>query len=191
MIYICGDSFCTSDKDSDIIPWHEKIPNSKSLGEVCASNLLISLQLDYALACNPSFIIVNFTSCTRGEIIRGEEFIAYTILNSVGDKLTKAERIAVELHTKHIYNINLEIYRNKCIIESVLQRLVKSNIPFIFDQGGFEHKQDNKYFTDYNQYRSKWCLWDYGDSHRHRPYFHITDQNIHNKIAEYYSEQTR
>jgi hypothetical protein len=190
VIYICGDSFCCSDKDSSIVPWHEKISNSKSLGEVCASNLLISLQLDYALASYPSFIIINFTSCTRGEIVRGEKFIPYTVKNRIGDRLTKAERIAVELHTKHIYNLNLEIYKNKCIIESALERLVKSNVPFIFDQGGFEHGQDTKYFSDYDRYKSKYCLWDYGNSHEHRPYFHITDQQTHNQIAEYYNGQT-
>ena len=190
MIYICGDSFCASDKESKIKPWHEQIPNSKSLGEVCASNLLISLQVDYALANYPSFIIVCFTSCTRGEVVRGEEFIPFTRTNSIGDRLTKAERIAVDLHTKHIHNLGLEIYRNRCIIESALQRLVNSNVPFLFDQGGFEHKQERKYFYEYNKHRSKYCLWDYGDSHAHRPYFHITDQAKHNEIAEYYNGQT-
>ena len=190
MIYICGDSFCASDKDSKIKPWHEQIPNSKSLGEVCASNLLISLQVDYALANYPSFIIVCFTSCTRGEVVRGEKFIPFTRTNSIGDRLTKAERIAVDLHTKHIHNLGLEIYRNRCIIESTLQRLVNSNVPFLFDQGGFEHKQERKYFYEYNKHRSKYCLWDYGDSHAHRPYFHITDQAKHNEIAEYYNGQT-
>ena len=175
MIFICGDSFCASDKESKIKPWHEQVKNSKSLGEVCASNLLISLQIDYALASYPSFIIVNFTSCTRGEIVRGEEFIPYTITNTVGDRLSKAERIAVDLHTKHIYNLGLEIYKNRCIIESALQRLVKSNVPFLFDQGGFEHKQERRYFEEFDEYR---------------PYFHITDQNTHDEIAEYYNGQT-
>jgi len=190
MIYICGDSFAVSDKESKIIPWHEQIPHSKSLAEVCASNILISLQLDDILAGNPSFIIACFTSCTRGEIVRDQEFIPYTIMNKVGDCLSKAERIAVDLHAKHILNLNLEIYKNKCIIESALQRLVNSGVPFLFDQGGFEHKQENKYFEQYDQYRSKWCLWDYGNSHIHRPYFHITDQEIHDNIAEYYNDQT-
>ena len=191
MIYICGDSFCCSDENSDIVPWHEQIPYSKSLGEVCASNLLISLQIDYALASDPSFIIVCFTSCTRGEIVRGEEFIPFTRTNTIGDRLTREERIAVDLHTKHIHNLGLEIYRNRCIIESALQKLVNSNVPFLFDQGGFEYKQERKYFQEYNKHRSKYCLWDYGDTVDKSPAFHITDQNIHNRIAEYYREQTR
>jgi len=190
VIYVCGDSFAVSDLTSSITPWHEQL-ECINLSKVCASNLLISLQIDYALASDPSFIIVNFTSCTRGELVRDKEFIPYTITNTVGDRLSKAERIAVDLYTKHIYNLDLEIYKNRCIIESALKRLEKSKVPFLFDQGGFEHKQQKSYFQEYNKYRSKYCLWDYGNSHEHRPYFHITDQNIHNRIAEYYREQTR
>ena len=28
------------------------------------------------------------------------------------------------------------------------------------------------------------------DTKAYRPYFHITDQNIHDRVAEYYAEQT-
>ena len=93
-----------------------------------------------------------------------------------------------------IVDLDLEIYRNKCIIESVLQRLTDSNIPFLFDQGGFEHTKfgaTSEYFKAWDFNRSKYNLWDHGDSKLHRPYFHIADQNTHNEIAEYYSEQTR
>ena len=75
----------------------------------------------------------------------------------------------------------------------MLQRLTDSNIPFLFDQGGFEHAKfgvTTQYFEKYNKHRSKYNLWYHGDSKLHRPYFHITDQNTHNKIAEYYREQT-
>ena len=50
---------------------------------------------------------------------------------------------------------------------------------------------EKKYFTEYDKYRSKYNLWDYGNRHLMRPNFHITDQNIHNEIANYYREQTR
>jgi hypothetical protein len=76
----------------------------------------------------------------------------------------------------------------------VLQRLTDSGIPFLFDQGGFEHAKfgvTTQYFEKYKNHRSKYNLWDYGDSKLHRPYFHIADQNTHNRVAEYYCEQTR
>ena len=41
---------------------------------------------------------------------------------------------------------------------------------------------------EYNQYRSELCLWDYADTRTHRPYYHITDQNIHNNLAKYYQK---
>jgi cytidyltransferase-like protein len=141
-----------------------------------------------------NFIRVNFTSCTRGEFVDNNEIIPYTRINTVGDQLPKEIRTVVDMYTMQVFNLELEIYKNKCLIESVLQRLVDSGIPFSFDQGGFEHPTfgaTQTYFTKYNAYRSKYNLWDYGDSKIHRPYFHITKQLVHNEIAEYYREKTR
>lgn len=188
MIYICGDSFGASDSDSDIVPWHEKL-DCVNLSKVCATNLQISQQVDHAIA-HASFVIVLFTTSVRFEY--GSD--SYTLHNLDTSTLTSEQKNIVTQYAKNFFDLDLEIYRNKCIIESVLQRLVDSNVPFIFDQGGFEHHSfgtNKKYFEKYNQHRSDYCLWDYGDSKKFRPYFHITDQNIHNQIAEYYGEQTR
>jgi hypothetical protein len=193
--YICGDSF--SDIDplyTQIVPWVEQIPGSINLALKCASNTMISLQVDDAISNNANFIRVNFTSCTRGEFVDNNEIIPYTRINTVGDQLPKEIRTVVDMYTMQVFNLELEIYKNKCLIESVLQRLVDSGIPFSFDQGGFEHPTfgaTQTYFTKYNAYRSKYNLWDYGDSKIHRPYFHITKQLVHNEIAEYYREKTR
>jgi hypothetical protein len=188
MIYICGDSFGTSDSSSEVTPWHKNI-YCTNLSKLCATNLQISQQVDYAID-HASFIIVLFTTCVRFEF--GND--SYTLHNLSSSNLNTEEQKIVTDYAKHFFNLDLEIYRNKCIIESVLQRLVDSGIPFLFDQGGFEHKKwgtTKTYFTKYNDYRSKYNLWDYGDSKLHRPYFHITDQKIHNEIAEYYNDQTR
>ena len=64
MIYICGDSFCVSDQDYDYTPWTEQV-DAVSLGSVCASNQLIALQVEHAIAQQAKFIIVEFTSVTR------------------------------------------------------------------------------------------------------------------------------
>ena len=188
MIYICGDSFGASDPDSDITPWHEQL-ECVNLSRVCATNLQISQQVDNALQ-DASFIIVLFTTCVRFEW--GSE--SYTLHNLTTSSLSKIQQHLVTEHAKHFFNLDLEIYRNKCIIESVLQRLQDSGVPFLFDQGGFEHKKfgaTKTYFEKYDTHRSKYNLWDHADTKAYRPYFHITDQNIHDRVAGYYAEQTR
>ena len=107
--------------------------------------------------------------------------------------LSVAQQQLVIEHAKHFLDLDREIYRNKCIIESVLLRLVDSELPFLFDQGGFEHTKFGatlEYFKGWNFYRSRYNLWVHGDSKLHRPYFHITDQDTHNEIAKYYREKT-
>ena len=65
MIYICGDSFAASDKQSTIIPWHEQL-ECVNLSRVCATNLQISQQVDHAIE-HASFIVALFTTCVRFE----------------------------------------------------------------------------------------------------------------------------
>ena len=189
MIHICGDSFATSDLRSTIIPWHEQL-DCKSYGKVGASNTMISQQVDTAIQSGADFIIVLFTSSARFEHASGP----YSVQNLYTAGLNQTQRRIVKEWAVELFDLDWEIYRNKCIIEGVLARLKNSGISFLFDQGGFEHPKwgiDKKYFTEYDDNRSKYNLWDYGDTQLHIPSFHITDQNIHNEIAEYYHEQTR
>lgn len=189
MIYVCGDSFASSDSSSDITPWHELF-DCVSLAQPCVSNVMISKQVDYAIEKTADFIIVAFTVSCRYEHITGP----YTIQNLFASGLNDRQKDIIKAWTVEFFNLDNEIYKNQCIIEAVLSRLKQSGIPFLFDQGGFEHRMwgvEKKYFTEYDQYRSKYNLWDYGNRHLMRPNFHITDQNIHNEIADYYREQTR
>jgi hypothetical protein len=191
MIYICGDSFCASDPEyPEITPWHEQIYNVTNLGRVCASNLLIAQQVNKAIQSDADFIIVEFTSSLRSELLWKGEVVPFSWL-SLDDTTPFDDETLTMLKQKFEYvDLNTEIERNKLIIEATLQRLVDSNIPFLFDQGGFEHPSYGgvgTYFNKYNQYRSKYCLWNYADNRTHRPYFHIQDQSIHNMIAEYYN----
>jgi hypothetical protein len=70
---------------------------------------------------------------------------------------------------------------------------VDSKIPFLFDQGGFEHSKfggsTKLYFKKFDQYRSQVNLWDHGNTALYRPYYHITDPDIHKSVADYYIKE--
>jgi len=185
--YICGDSFAASDNTSKIVPWHEQF-ECINFARDCATNLNISKQVDKAIQFNAKFIIVLFTTCVRQDW-KGTFYTFHNLENNPANLSSEQVKLLKEYFVE-FFELDLEIYRNKCIIESVLQRLVDSGIPFLFDQGGFEHPKfgtTKSYFEKYNQYRSKYCLWDYGDSKVMHPSFHIADQELQNCIAEYYN----
>lgn len=190
MIYLCGDSFGTSDKSSDIIPWHQHF-ECVNFARNCATNLDISKQVDRAINAGAEFVILLCTTCVRFDW-RGTFYTLHDIDNSPA-QFNEEQKLLLKKYFIEFFDLDLEIYRNKCIIESTLQRLVDSSIPFLFDQGGFEHPKfgtTEKYFSKYNNYRSKYCLWDYGDSKIKTPGFHINDQLLHKEIAEYYVAQS-
>ena len=217
MIYICGDSFCTSDKDyPEVQPWHEQLDNVANLAQVCASNLLISLQVDRAIEEQADYIIVSFTSVTRSEVNYKENkhkdlldrfysltrennndcsMTSLTIWSSQDAKaLSDDQRQIIDSYNKQFFDLDLAIYKDSLIIESTVQRLADSAIPFTFSQGGFEHPSYGgvkEYFTKFDQYRSKINLWDYAITKDHRPYFHIIDKSIHKKVANYYYNEIK
>lgn len=187
-VYICGDSFYCSDAESTIVPWHEQFERT-SLAQVCASNLLISQQVEQAIDNQADYIIVGFTSSLRSELEFEGKIVPFSWLSL--DDTTPFDSATINNLKQMFNNIDLatEVKRNQLIIEATLQRLADSEIPFLFDQGGFEHKSYEgvgKYFAKFDQYRSKVCLWDHSDNRTHRPYFHITNQAIHTQIADYY-----
>jgi len=189
MIYICGDSFGSSDDRSDIVPWHAHF-ECINFARNCATNIDISKQVDRAIAEDATFIILLCTTCVRFDW-RGT-FYTFHNLDASPAVFNENQKQILKNYFIEFFDLDLEIYKNKCIIESTLQRLVDSNIPFLFDQGGFEHPKfgaTETYFHNYNQYRSDYCLWDYGDSQLKLPSFHITDQKKHKEIAEYYVAQ--
>lgn len=216
-VYICGDSFAVSDIEYGNYTWPEQIAKLSpdvsviNLASVCASNLLISLQIDRAIANGAEYIIVLCTAVTRSEVLFAQtdtstnlfdrfynltnvdstaDLTTYTILNlSTATALTDVQKTLLKQYNKEFFDLELAIYRDRCIIENSLQKLIDSNIPFTFDQGGFEHKSYsavNNYFIKYNSFKSELNIWDYTTTRTHRPYFHITDQEIHKRIAEYY-----
>lgn len=193
MIYICGDSFGVPDADYgpmwvDHLGMHRPVMN---LSRVCASNLMISQQLDIAIEQRAEFVILLCTASTRGQTRSDNAVVPYSIHSLDHTTPFNDRQLAIlKNYTAEFFDLDLAIYENKCIIESMLSRLVDSNIPFVFDQGGFEHYSYGgvgTYFTRYNQYRSKFNLWDYADVRTHRPYYHITDAQVHLDVYRYYA----
>ena len=214
-VYICGDSFACTDPEYPGTSWTEQLSTNAvvNLSKVASSNLLISLQVDKAIENNPDFIICLFTGVTRDEVSFRETAIKKNLLDRFynykePDNLTdivsysiptmengpfSPEQLSVlkNYHTNFL-NLDLLIYSNKCIIENTLQKLVDSQISFIFDQGGFEHKSystTTDYFNKFKEFKSNINLWDFAPTRKLRPYFHIENTLTHKIIAEYYKDK--
>lgn len=197
-VYVCGDSFCVPDPEYgscwvDYLSQHRTVTN---LAQVAATNLMISMQVDQAVANRPDFIIVQGTACTRNQTRYQGKIVPYSYHTS-NETTTPFDRTKLNV-LKHYYteffDLDLAIYENKCIIENTLQKLVDSGIDFLFDQGGFEHVSFGstaEYFAKYSQYRSAINLWDYARTRDYRPYYHIVDDAVHRSVAEYYTRKTQ
>ena len=193
MIYICGDSFGVPDPESGTM-WAEQLSAPvTNLCAVSASNLLISRQIDRAIAAQATRIIVLFTSCTRGETRRNGCDIPWS-WHTASEKTTSfssGELSILQDYFRVFHDLELSIDLNRCVIESCLYRLQQSAIPFRWDQGGFEHHSMGgqlNYFGEYAGSRSEICLWDFARTREYRPLYHITDPVLHQRIAEYYRE---
>lgn len=184
-----------------------------NLSRVCASNTQIGLQVEQAIANRANYIIYLATSSVRDDVLLtnletdsalldrfvditqpdpSKNLTSYSVRSLDDTTLFDNTQLNV-LKQYHalFFDIDIAIYRNELIIEGILSKLKASGIPFKFDQGGFEHpsfsNSKKNYFKTYNEYRSEICVWDYvTKSIKHRPYYHIEDQLIHEEIAEYY-----
>ena len=196
LLYICGDSFavpdpaygqCWVDYLQQMIPTHHII----NLSRVCASNLMISQQVDQAIP-HADQIIVLCTASTRSQTRLNEQVVPYSIHSLDRTTPFSTRQLAVlKSHTREFFDLDLAIYENQCIIESMLQRLTDSGRPFVWDQGGFEHASyggTGQYFAKWAQHRGSRNLWDYSITRSHRPYYHITDDRVHREVADYYAE---
>ena len=218
-VYVCGDSFACSDLEYgpnwvDILT--KKLQgriNLVNMSRVCASNTQIALQVDRAIANQASYVIYLATSSVRDDVPfnvlknnqelldrfvditnpeNGKNLTSYSVHNLNNTTLFDNLQLSVlKQYHANFFDIDIAVYRNSLIIEAVLSKLKTSNIPFVFDQGGFEHKSflnsKKNYFDTYKNYRSEICVWDYVTKKlKHRPYYHIEDRHIHEEIAEYY-----
>ena len=221
-IYICGDSFGTQDPEYSKHCWtallaqkFDSIATVVNLSRVCASNLHIAQQLDRAMSYQADYIIYLATSSTRDDVRlrptqcnetlldrfvdlqhpdQDQDLTSYSVVSL--DHTTLFDRRQLQLlqdYRDKFFDLDLAIYRNELIIQASLARLTHSNIPFLFDRGGFEHASfatpaDQVYFEQYRKSFSKINLWDHvvGQPIQHRPYYHIQDPAVHQHIADYY-----
>jgi len=196
-VYICGDSFCVSDPEYgpcwvDYVSQHRSVLN---LACVAATNLMISLQVDQAIESGADFVIVQGTACTRSQTRFNGAVVpfSYHTADQTTTPFDSTQLKILKQYYTEFFDLELAVYENKCIIENTLHKLVQSGIPFLFDQGGFEHSSfgsTKKYFEQFDQYRSKINLWDYARTRSYRPYYHIVDNDVHKRVAEYYTKVT-
>jgi hypothetical protein len=197
-IYVCGDSFCVPDPEYgpcwvDLLSQHRTVVN---LAQVSATNLLISQQVDQAIAESADFVIVQGTSCTRSETRYNGKVVPYSFLtaNATTTKFNDRQLRIIQEYYTEFFDLDLAIYHNQCIIQNTLQKLIDSGISFRFDQGGFEHAKfgaaQSDYFAKFDSYRSAINLWDHADTRDYRPYYHIRDAKVHQRVAQYYIKET-
>lgn len=199
MIYICGDSFGVSDLEYGNC-WADIIASQFSTCNLCqiaATNLLIAQQVDQAIAANANFIVVQFTSVTRSEKLHNGKYFpfSYHTANTETTPFSKSQLQILREYYTEFFDLKLAIYQNAITVEHTLQKLVDSEIPFCFSQGGFEHANFHpmatNYFAKFNHWRSGINLWDYTVTREYRPYYHITDRLIHQQVADYYIEEIK
>lgn len=193
MIYICGDSFGVSDLEWGI-GWMDQLADSfpvTNLSTVCASNLMIAQQVDMAIQQKPDLVIVLCTASTRGQTQKNKKIIPYSIYSLNHTTSFNQRQLSIlKEYTTEFFDMELAIYENQLIIEAMLQRLQDANVNFVFDQGGFEHLSygsGRKYFDKFDSHRSIMNLWDYAQTRNYRPYHHIDNLEVHEKIANYYT----
>jgi len=195
LLYICGDSFgvpdpeygpCWVDYLEKLIPTHHII----NLSRVCASNLVISQQVDQAIS-HADHVILLCTASTRSQTRVNGKVVPYSIHSLNSTTPFNARQLGVlKSHTREFFDLDLAIYENQCIIESMLQRLTDSNRPFVWDQGGFEHASygaTGQYFAKWTWRRSSKNLWNHAQSRDHRPYYHVLNDSVHREVAQYYA----
>ena len=210
-IYICGDSFATPDPEYGAM-WAELLQTRIGPGycvvnhsSVAASNLLVAVQVDHAIRNHADYIIVLATACTRDQALvkpptdqdlmtrfDQHELVSYSIYRPYRSHLNTEDQQAIENFHRRYTDLELNIFRDHCILSGMLYQLTQSGIPFLFDQGGFEHPKfggTRLYFDEYNSQRSKLNAWDWGDTVNERPYYHIADPVVHQQLADYYAEQ--
>lgn len=178
-----------------------------NLSRVCASNTQISLQVRHAVEQKADYILYLATSSTRDDVkftcesnntlfdrYLDQQLVSYSI-HSINETtvFNETQQQFLKQYQTEFFDLDLAVYQNQCVIESTLQLLVNRSIPFMFDQGGFEHpsfeSSKKNYFETYSQHRSAVNLWDFAVGvKQHRPYFHITDSHIHREIADYYTQ---
>jgi hypothetical protein len=187
-----------------------------NLASCGASNYLIYLQVKQALEDKCNFLIYNATSSVRQEFsVNSDNYNNDSIKRywNVNNQSKDASMICgswlgIDRHYKEIINsdetneihnffkkyVDLPslIEKNFIFVLHTLTLLESSDVKWAWSQGGFEHKNFSfKQYPEFNQYRSKECsinLWDYYVRDQIRPWFHVTDPEIHQNACKSYAD---
>jgi hypothetical protein len=191
-----------------------------NLSVSCSSNFLIRVQVDKAIRESADFVIILGTSSTReqGKVKdmpaqyndiydrfrkigqqdpnKPTRDLSCYSMASLDDDICEFESNDLAVLKKYygtIFDLELEIQKNQYIIESSLYTLREHNMPFLFDQGGFENPifgnvRDGEYFSNFKQYKTQINQWTLASKlpNPNKLHFHIVDQKTHQDIADYY-----
>ena len=192
---------------------HIDVVNLSSCG---ASNYLIYLQAKHAIESQCDFLICNFTSSVRQEIkVRNDLHSIDSVAryyNSVLDnqktsmicgswigidrhypgQLDQDKVAVIENFFKQCVDFPNLIEKNYLYIKSTLNMIADSTSkPWAWSQGGFEHASfaNASVHWEFDQYATTKIsanLWDYYDPKLLRPYYHVTNSNVHQNVCNQY-----
>jgi len=221
-LYICGASDCFKDPEFYGKSWMERMEQQLSAeykihnhSVYAASNFLIREQIERAITNNADAIIVHFTSSIRHEIrindrndsrdlldrfYRFEDnptatLLSLSVFKTYYNVLDRYKKDLLRNFEIEFFDLDVAIKKNYYLIQNSLDTLVKSGIPFIFSQGGFEHPSymdsPSDYihaFDEWNQWRSEYNLWNHFEVFDdQRPWFHIASDHINTEIGTYFA----
>jgi hypothetical protein len=115
---------------------------------------------------------------------------------STGDVLINSQHVIKEFFTNHVDFLSM-VRKNYIFIDYTLKiiRSKMGNMHWAWSRGGFEHF---KFFKsqdwDFSSYQSEECainLWDDYDHSLVRPYYHVTDHEVHQKLCNLYLDMLK
>ena len=197
-IICCGDSFFSLDKKYPNTHLSELLANKfgaklQNYSKYGASNFMIALQLEYAIKQNPNLIIFGFTSVDRIEVPYGKYLmepdgilnVKYeltnryipdfymeektTIVSNSFSNLEKTE--AIKLYMTELYDSELKRHHDFFIVSSLLRKLDKLGINYMFTRGGLTGPDWTEWSKNEVDFETE-CPWHFIESSRGSGVYH-------------------
>jgi hypothetical protein len=194
----------------------QKLPKLEvvNLSSSGASNYLVYLQVKTALENHCDYLIYHATSSIRQEFRLGDDGRQYDDVTrywNTNNPNKNAPMICgswleVDRHYqglvdtkqvnlinqffKHFVDLPNLIEKNYIFVVHTLEMIKSSAVAWAWSQGGFEHPRfgiDRKW--NFDPYLDKMCpinLWDHYDPKKIRPWFHVTDPTVHQRVCDHY-----
>jgi hypothetical protein len=185
-----------------------------------ASNFYIRQQIDRALQINSDYIIYLATSSIRNDVCFGtksdrplldrfwnlaesldlgqRDLVSFSWTCIEQYPFDPAQAEFLKKYFAMFYDMDLAIKQNYYMIESCLGALENHGQSWIWSQSGFEHPsfpgvQPQVFPVRWRNKEAEINIWDFWDRNirAERPYFHIVDQQVHERFARYYAEQIK